>query len=69
MADRPGFEPARVWVTEEMGNETLIVISAGDRKITARAPSDVRVDFDAPVWFRFREDKLHRFDGATGQRI
>jgi multiple sugar transport system ATP-binding protein len=69
MSEQPGFDPARVWVTEEMGNETLIVISTGDRKIMARAPSDMRVDFDAPVWYRFREDKRHWFDPATGQRI
>jgi len=69
MTEQPGFDAGRVWVTEEMGNETLIVISAGDRKITARAPSNARVDFDAPVWFRFREDKRHWFDLVTGQRI
>ena len=69
MTEQAGFAPARVWVTEEMGNETLIVISAGDRKITARASSDARVDFDAAVWFRFREDKQHWFDTATGHRI
>ena len=69
MTEQPGFEAGRVWVTEEMGNETLIVISAGDRKITARASSNARVDFDAPVWFRFREDKQHWFDRKTGQRI
>jgi multiple sugar transport system ATP-binding protein len=69
MTEQSGFAPARVWVTEEMGNETLIVIKIGDRQVTARAPSDVRVDFDAPVWYRFREDKQHWFDPATGQRI
>jgi multiple sugar transport system ATP-binding protein len=69
LVDQPGFSPGRVWVTEEMGNETLVVIAARDRKITARASCDARVDFDAPVWFRFREDKQHWFDRATGARI
>jgi multiple sugar transport system ATP-binding protein len=69
MTEQPGFSPARVWVTEEMGNETMIVLSTGERKITARASSDVRVDFDAPIWFRLREDKQHWFDTGTGQRI
>jgi multiple sugar transport system ATP-binding protein len=69
MTEQPGFSTGRVWVTEEMGNETLVVIAAGGRKITARAASDARVDFDAPVWFRFREDKRHWFDATTGQRI
>jgi multiple sugar transport system ATP-binding protein len=69
MTEQPGFSTGRVWVTEEMGNETLVVIAAGDRKITARASCDTRIDFDVPVWFRFREDKKHWFDRTTGQRI
>lgn len=68
MSDQPGFSSARVWVTEEMGNETLVVIQTGDRQITARAPADLRLDFDARVWFRFREGKQHWFD-ASGVRI
>jgi multiple sugar transport system ATP-binding protein len=69
MTEQPGFSPACVWVTEEMGNETVVVISTGDRKITARAPSDMRADFDAAVWYRFRENKQHWFDAATGVRL
>jgi multiple sugar transport system ATP-binding protein len=69
LSEQSGFSQTRVWVTEEMGNETLVVISAGDRQITARAPADVRLDFDARVWFRFRESKQHWFDRATGARI
>ena len=69
ISGKPGFSPARVWVTEEMGNETLVVLSTGDRQITARAPADVRFDFDAQVWFRFRESKLHWFEADTGFRI
>jgi multiple sugar transport system ATP-binding protein len=66
--EQPGFSPARVWVTEELGNETLIVLSAGDRQITARAGSGERYDFEAAVWYRFREGKLHWFDSA-GNRL
>jgi multiple sugar transport system ATP-binding protein len=69
MAEQPGWKAARVYVTEEMGNETLVVITFGGVQITARAPSATRFDFDTPVWFRFRPEKLHRFDKTTGVRL
>jgi len=68
MAEQAGWTAARVYVTEEMGNETLVVLAAGDRQITARAAAEARIDFDTPVWFRFREGKVHRFDSA-GNRL
>jgi multiple sugar transport system ATP-binding protein len=68
-AGRPDFSPARVYVTEEMGNETIVVLSAGSAQITARAPAGMRLDFDAQVWYRFRPEKLHRFDPSTGNRL
>jgi ABC-type sugar transport system ATPase subunit len=67
--EQPGFAAARVWVTEEMGNETIVVLAAGDKRITARAPADSRWDFDASVWFRFRPDKIHRFERRSGDRV
>ena len=61
-----GWSPGRVYVTEEMGNETIVVVSDGAHgsttQITARAPAGVRFDFDSPVWYRFRAEKVHRFD-------
>ncbi len=68
MTEQAGWTAARVYVTEEMGNETLVVLSAGDRQITARAPAEARIDFDTPVWFRFRDGKLHRFN-SSGARM
>jgi multiple sugar transport system ATP-binding protein len=65
---QPDFSPARVYVTEEMGNETIVVISDGSSQITARAPAGMRLDFDASVWYRFRAAKLHRFS-AAGERL
>jgi multiple sugar transport system ATP-binding protein len=69
MTDQPGFSAARVYVTEEMGNENLVVINSGGNRVTARVPSDVRLDFDTPVWFCFRPEKLHRFHKFTGARV
>ena len=56
----------KVYVTEEMGNETLVRLSVDGSHITARAAAGTRLDFDMPVWFRFRGDKLHWFDKASG---
>jgi multiple sugar transport system ATP-binding protein len=67
--EQAGWTAARVWVTEEMGNETIVVVSAGANHITARAPAETRLDFDTPVWFRFRADKVHRFDRKSGARV
>ncbi len=61
------FSPARVYVTEEMGNETIVVISDASTQLTARAPAGFRADADTPVWFRLRPEKLHCFD-KSGQR-
>jgi multiple sugar transport system ATP-binding protein len=69
MTAQPDWIPARVYVTEEMGSETLVVLSTEADQITARAPAGSKLDFDTPVWYRFRPDKLHWFDKATGERI
>jgi multiple sugar transport system ATP-binding protein len=67
--EQPGWTPSRVYVTEEMGNETLVRLAVGDSHITARASADARLDFDTPIWFRFRPEKLHWFDKETGLRL
>jgi multiple sugar transport system ATP-binding protein len=69
MTDQSGFTGARVYVTEEMGNETILVLSIGGKQITARAPAGLRLDFDTSVWYRFRAEKLHRFHKFTGARL
>lgn len=67
--EQSGWTPSRVYVTEEMGNETLVRLAVGDSHITARASADARLDFDTPIWFRFRPEKLHWFDEQTGLRL
>jgi len=69
MTEQPGWLPARVYVTEEMGNETLVVLKTESSQITARVAAGVGLDFDAPVFFRLRAQKLHHFDKSTGLRV
>jgi multiple sugar transport system ATP-binding protein len=68
-AEQPGWSPARVYVTEEMGNETIVVLKDGAAHITTRTTEGTRLDFDTAVWYRFRPEKLHRFDKSTGARL
>src|SRR5581483_2287015 len=39
VTSQPDWSPARVYVTEEMGNETIVVVSDGSTQLTARAPA------------------------------
>ena len=69
MTEQDGWRVARVYVTEEMGNETLVRLAVDGGHITARAAAGGKLDFDMEVWFRFRADKLHWFDRVSGQRL
>jgi multiple sugar transport system ATP-binding protein len=64
-----GAIPARVYVTELMGNETFVFLSVGNNRLIARAPADFRADVESPVWLRIMTDKAHFFDTQTGLAI
>lgn len=64
-----GAMPATVYVSEVMGNETVVVIKLGSEKITARAQPDERWEIETPVWVSFNERKQHWFDATSGERI
>ena len=64
-----GAVPARVYVTELMGNETFVFLSVGETRLIARAPADFRAEFESEVWLRMATTKAHFFDPSTGNRI
>jgi multiple sugar transport system ATP-binding protein len=66
---QPGWTEARVWVTEDLGNETLIRLTVDDAILTVRAPSGTRADFDSLAWFRIRREQIHWFDSQTTNAI
>ena len=66
---RPDWTEARVWVTEDLGNETLIRLALDDVHVTLRAPTGVRAEFDSPGWFRIRREQIHWFDTHTTAAI
>jgi multiple sugar transport system ATP-binding protein len=68
-ASQPDWTAARVWVAEDLGNETLIRLALDDAQVTLRAPAGVRADFDSPAWFRIRQEQIHFFDSHTTEAL
>ncbi len=58
---REGAIPARVYVTELMGNETFVFLSVGEHKLIARAPADFRAEVESMVWLQLDTQKVHFF--------
>ena len=60
-----GWTPARVWVAEELGNETLLQLkTSGDELLMARVSPDGGFYFDQQVWYRFRAERIRGFGKA-----
>jgi multiple sugar transport system ATP-binding protein len=64
-----GSVPASVYVTERMGNETLVFVTVGENKFIARAGAGFRADAESKVWLSFETEQFHFFDCETGARI
>jgi len=60
---------AAVYVTEQMGSETLVFLQIKDRKVIARASGDFRAEPESKVWIQFDTAKAHFFDPSTGLRV
>ena len=56
-----GTLPAKVYVTELMGNETFVFLSIGAQKVIARAAADFRAEEESTVWVRIETTKAHFF--------
>jgi multiple sugar transport system ATP-binding protein len=66
---RDGWLESKVYVTEEMGNESIVRLDCGGCRVTIRTTPDVRMQEGCPAWFHLREDKLHRFDAKSGTAL
>jgi multiple sugar transport system ATP-binding protein len=64
-----GWIGGHVYVSEAMGNETLVIATVGECQVCCRTTPEARFDFEAPVWLRFRPDRLHFFDSATTRAL
>lgn len=65
---RDGWQPATVYITELMGNETFVILQVGSARITARVPGEFRTRTETQVWVDFDMTKAHWFD-QTGRRL
>lgn len=69
LTPRDQWLPARVYVTELMGNEVFVFLEIDREKVIARAPADFRAEPETAVWISFDTDRLHYFDANTALRI
>lgn len=66
---RKGYLPARVYVTELMGNETLVFLRLGEEKLIARAEADFRAEPEEPVGVCFEMERAEFFDAQSGEAL
>jgi len=66
---RDGWQQGRVYVTEEMGNESIVRLECGESRITIRTTPDIRLEENSVAFFHLRSDKMHRFDAKTGDAL
>jgi multiple sugar transport system ATP-binding protein len=65
---RGEWREARALVVEPMGSEMLVTLDYRGHRLVARAPSDLPVVADAPLWIELAADRTHMFD-AAGERL
>jgi multiple sugar transport system ATP-binding protein len=66
---REGYMSASVYVTELMGNETLVFLRLGEERIIARAGADFRAEPKTPVWVAFEMERAEFFDADSGAAL
>ena len=66
---REGWLAASVYVTEQMGNETLVFLDTGGERLIARAGADFRAEPETPAWARLEPDRLHFFEADSGDAL
>lgn len=67
--EQDSWSPASVYISEQLGNETLLRLEADSFQITARVAPDQRVESGDRVWFRLHSSKLHLFDVESEQAL
>jgi multiple sugar transport system ATP-binding protein len=65
-----GDLPAKIYVTELMGNETLVFLRFADgAQLIARAPASFRAELESNVWINFETDRIDLFDAESGDAL
>jgi multiple sugar transport system ATP-binding protein len=60
---------AKVIVVEPTGAETELLLQVGEQRVTVVTHGRTRIQPDDVVHLNVATDKVHVFDGASGQRI
>ena len=66
---RGGAFPAKVYVTEDLGNETQISLRVGPHSVMARGGPRLSLNIEDQVWVVLNEQDLHFFDTESGCRL
>jgi multiple sugar transport system ATP-binding protein len=66
---REGHCVARVYVVEELGDESFLIVDMNGTRVTVRVNADSRWEADQVVWIRPNQQKLHLFDAATSRNV
>ncbi|HKZ52911.1 MAG TPA: ABC transporter ATP-binding protein [Candidatus Acidoferrales bacterium] len=66
---QPGTFRGNVYVTEEMGSESFVVLTCGECKITVGAGADSRAAIGESLGVVVPASGVHLFDAATGKTV
>ena len=66
--ETPNTVPARLYVTQMMGSETLVVLHVGEQIASVRLNTDEMLDLPAQVWLEFNPTRVF-FYGPDGERL
>ncbi|MCL4458848.1 MAG: ABC transporter ATP-binding protein [Chloroflexi bacterium] len=64
-----GAVPAKVYISEPMGKETLLTLEVGGSLVKAITPPQVRPRIGEEVGLSFEEEAMRLFDEKTGQAV
>ncbi len=59
----------QIYVTEEMGSQTVVFLTCGKQRVTIVAPPEFSAATGAALGFTVPVSELHLFDGATGAAL
>lgn len=64
-----GWTQSVVYVTEQMGNETLVFLRLGQSKLIARAHADFRAEPETPIRLKLEMERADFFDAESGEAL
>jgi ABC-type sugar transport system ATPase subunit len=68
LEETPNTIPARLYVTQMLGSETLVVLYVGEQIVSVRLTTDEVPDLPSHVWLEFNPTRIF-FYGADGERL